>query len=143
MSTIVIRLTGDTSWDDNHVSTSEGLLHSIVCWKEALDLLYLFSANALLNVYVMECPYGDGGDVGQIGGDTWSVDDIVKSELLDERAGLEEEREGLANATGSTCDDCIDRCVSVWLYATVMIHGAAPHLPTFMMAVVVVECVGL
>lgn len=67
--------------------------------------------------------------MGKVGGDTWSVDDIVKSELVDERASLHEEGERLANATGSTCDDydthlaIVDcECDRVEL---------SPHLPTF------------
>lgn len=39
--------------------------------------------------------YGNGGDVREIGGDTGSVDNIVEGELIDERAGLEEEGERL------------------------------------------------
>jgi hypothetical protein len=60
------RLTGNASGDDNDVSASEGLLHAIVGRKEALDL-------------------------GHAGG----VDDIVEGELVDERAGLEKEGQGL------------------------------------------------
>jgi hypothetical protein len=41
--------------------------------------------------------------VGQIGGDTGGVDDIVEAEVVDERAGLEEEGEGLSRT-----------CVSKW-----------------------------
>jgi len=29
--------------------------------------------------------------VGQVGGDTWRVDNIVEGEVVDQRAGLEEE----------------------------------------------------
>lgn len=39
--------------------------------------------------------------MGQVGGDTWCVHNIVEGEVVDERAGLEEERQWLANAT--TC----------------------------------------
>jgi hypothetical protein len=40
--------------------------------------------------------YGHGGDVGEIGGDTGGVDHIVQSELIDERARLQQQREGLS-----------------------------------------------
>jgi hypothetical protein len=70
------RLTGNASGDDNDVSASEGLLHAIVGRKEALDL-------------------GDGGDVRKVGGHAGGVDDIVEGELVDERAGLEKEGQGL------------------------------------------------
>jgi len=33
--------------------------------------------------------------VGEISGNTWGVDNIVESELIDERAGLEEEGQWL------------------------------------------------
>jgi len=104
-SAIIGQLTWNTSWDDNHVSTSKGLFHSAICWEETLNLLCLFSANVPLIACISGCSYSDGGDVGQISGDTWSVDDIVESELVDERASLEEKRQGLTNATGGTCDD--------------------------------------
>lgn len=56
--------------------------------------------------------------MGEIGGDTWGVDDIVEGELVDERAGLEEEREWLADTAGGTCDDCEGLLVDcVWVSA--------------------------
>jgi hypothetical protein len=75
------RLTGNASGDDDNVGASEGLPHAIVGGEEALDL-------------------GDGGDVGEIGGHAGGVDDIVEGELVDERAGLEEEGQRLG---GSEC----------------------------------------
>lgn len=39
--------------------------------------------------------YRGGGDVGEIGGNTGSVDNIVQSQLVDERTGLEEEGQRL------------------------------------------------
>ena len=39
--------------------------------------------------------YGLGGDVGEIGGNTGGVDNIVEGELIDERAELEEEGQRL------------------------------------------------
>lgn len=39
--------------------------------------------------------YRRGGDVGEIGGNTGSVDNIVQSQLVDERTGLEEEGQRL------------------------------------------------
>jgi hypothetical protein len=44
-------------------------------------------------------------DVGDIGGDAWGVDDIKEGKLCDGMVRLEEEGEGLANATRSTEDD--------------------------------------
>jgi hypothetical protein len=41
--------------------------------------------------------YSHGGDMAQIGGDAGGVDDIVEGELVDERAGLEEEGQGLGS----------------------------------------------
>jgi hypothetical protein len=70
------RLTRNASGDDDNVSASEGLLHAIVGWEETLDL-------------------GDRRDVGKVGGYARSVDDIVEGELVDERAGLEEEGQWL------------------------------------------------
>lgn len=39
--------------------------------------------------------YRRGGDVGEIGGNTGSVDNIVQSQLVDEGTGLEEEGQRL------------------------------------------------
>lgn len=44
--------------------------------------------------------------MGQVGGDTGGVDNIVEVELADQRARLHEKRQRLANATGGSCDDC-------------------------------------
>lgn len=41
--------------------------------------------------------YSNRGDVGKIGGDTGSVDDIVQGELVNVRASLQQKREGLFN----------------------------------------------
>jgi len=67
--------------------------------------------------------------VGEIGSDTVRVDDIVKCELVDELAGLEEEGQWLtgvsrisssrldvlhlSNAAGSTSYDCFDHFVDL------------------------------
>jgi len=40
--------------------------------------------------------------VRQISGNTGSIDDIVKSELVNKWGVLDEEREGLSNTTSST-----------------------------------------
>lgn len=68
--------TGNASGDDDDVGSREGLLHSIIGGEVAVD-------------------FGDGGDVGQIGRNTGSVDDIVEGEVVDLFAGLEEERQRL------------------------------------------------
>jgi hypothetical protein len=44
--------------------------------------------------------YGNGGDVGQIGSDTGGVDDIVEGKLVNQRRGLQQEREGLDDRNG-------------------------------------------
>lgn len=50
--------------------------------------------------------YSGRRDVRQVGGDTWGVDDIVQSQLRDERGGLEEEGQRLllsvSNVRGAT-----------------------------------------
>jgi len=97
--------TRNSGWDNDHVGASEGLLHAIVCREVTLDLLPQ-SQCLLFTLQPRKVAYGNGGDVGEIGGDTWGVDNIVESELVDKRASLHEEGERLANATGSTCDDC-------------------------------------
>jgi len=45
--------------------------------------------------------------VGQVGGDAGRVDDVVEGEVVDVRAGLEKEGEGLPNPAGSSSDDCL------------------------------------
>lgn len=79
-------LTWNTSWDDDNVRILERLGHAAIGWEVALDL-------------------GDGGNVRQIRRDTWGVHDIVEGELVDERAGLEEERQRLTDTARGTCDD--------------------------------------
>ena len=52
--------------------------------------------------------------MGEVGGDTGSVDDIVEGEVVDERARLEEEGQWLSDTTGGTCYDCVvDTLVSI------------------------------
>lgn len=46
----------------------------------------------------------------EIGSDTRGVDDIVEGELIDERTGLQQERERLANATRGTKNSCSRAC---------------------------------
>jgi hypothetical protein len=41
--------------------------------------------------------YRGGGDVGKVGSNTRGVDNIVQSQLVDVRAALEEQGQGLAN----------------------------------------------
>lgn len=53
----------------------------------------------------------------KIGGNTGCVDDIVEGEVVDQRAGLEEEGQWLSDTAGSSCDDCKEQWVSacmVW-----------------------------
>lgn len=58
-------------------------------------LLHVISTSRLLPERVGSA-YSWGRDVRKVGGNTGSVDDIVEGELIDERAGLEEERKRLA-----------------------------------------------
>jgi hypothetical protein len=55
--------------------------------------------------------YSGRRDVGQVGGDTWGVDNIVQSQLGDERRGLEEEGQRLLSVSkvrGATAlGDCV------------------------------------
>jgi hypothetical protein len=44
--------------------------------------------------------------VRKVGGDTGSVDDIVERKVVDERAGLEEEGQRLANTASGSGNDC-------------------------------------
>lgn len=76
-------LSGDTSGDDNNLSTGKGLL------KTAL----LGSVSRHLRV---------GGDVGQIGSNTGSSSQIVEGQTGDILVQLEKQRKGLANTAGST-----------------------------------------
>jgi len=69
-------LARDAGGDDDDVGAGEGVLQAVVFGEETVDL-------------------GDGGDVGEISGDAGRVDDIVEGEVVDERAGLEEEGERL------------------------------------------------
>ena len=81
------RPTGNTSRDDNDVSTGQGLGETVISREETVN-------------------GGDGRDVREIGGDTGSVDDIVEREVVDKWAGLEEEGQRLANATSGSGNDC-------------------------------------
>lgn len=74
--------TGNASGDDDDVGTGEGLLHAIVGGEETVD-------------------GGNRGDVGQVGGDTRRVDDIVQREVVDVGGGLEEQGERLKSASVS------------------------------------------
>jgi len=88
-------LTRDTSRDNNDIRAGERLLHAIVGGEETLNA-------------------GNSRDVGEVGGDTGSVDDIVEGEVVDERARLEEEGQWLSDAAGGTCYDCVvDTLVSI------------------------------
>ena len=66
----------DAGWDDDDVSTGEGLFHAIVVGEVAVDL-------------------GNRRDMRQIGGDAGGVDDIVEGEVVDLLVRLEEEGEWL------------------------------------------------
>jgi len=83
------RLAGNTGGDDDDVGILEGSLGALVGGQEAAH-------------------FRVGRDVRQIGRDTGGVDDIVERELVNEGRELQEQREGLANATSSTSNDGLD-----------------------------------
>ena len=68
--------TRNSGWDDDNVSSRERLLHAIVFGEVSVDLRH-------------------GGDVGQVGGDTGGVDDVVEREVVNFLARFEEEGEWL------------------------------------------------
>jgi hypothetical protein len=84
-------LAGNAGRDDDDVGILEGGLCAVVGGEVAAD-------------------FGLGGDVGKVGSNSRGVDNIVQSQLVDVGAGLEEERERLANATRGTSDDGLDHC---------------------------------
>lgn len=69
-------LTWNASGNDADVSSSQGMLESIIFWQVSSNLC-------------------DRGDVGEICGNTRSVDNIVESELVNERGGFAEEGQRL------------------------------------------------
>jgi hypothetical protein len=76
-------LTGDTGRDEDDLGALEGVGEAGGARLVALDL-------------------GLGVDVGDVGGNTGSSADVVEGELSDAGVELEEEGEGLANATAGT-----------------------------------------
>lgn len=72
-------LTGNTGRDDDNVGILERSLGSVIGGEEAGRL-------------------GLGRDVGEIGRDSGSVDDIVERELVNKRGELEEKGEGLRDS---------------------------------------------
>lgn len=83
------RLTGDTGGDDDNVGVLERLSKATIGRKVASH-------------------DGGGVDVRKIGSNTDSVDDIVKSEVGDERRLLEEKRERLADTTSGADNSSLD-----------------------------------
>ena len=75
-SEFVSSRTRNAGRDDDNVSSCECLLHAIVFGEVSVNLRH-------------------GGDVGQVGGDTGGVDDIVEREVVDLLARFEEEGERL------------------------------------------------
>jgi hypothetical protein len=69
-------LTRNASWDDNDVGIGEGLLGSVILWQVTGDLCW-------------------GGDMGEIGRNTWGVDNIIESQLINVWGVLEEEGQWL------------------------------------------------
>lgn len=90
--------TGNASRDDDDIGAGESLLEAVILGEETGDFLRRQSTR-ILGVYSCLVTYGNGGDVRQISGNTGGVDHIVESQLVDQRAGLEEEREGLLVGT--------------------------------------------
>jgi hypothetical protein len=90
--------TGNASRDDDDIGAGESLLEAVILGEETGDFLHRQSTQ-ILGVYSCLVTYGNGGDVREISGNTGGVDHIVESQLVDQRAGLEEEREGLLVGT--------------------------------------------
>jgi hypothetical protein len=67
------RLSGNTCGDNDDICTLESACEAVIGWEIALD-------------------DSRGVDVGQVGGNTWCVDDIEEGELGDGGIGLEEQR---------------------------------------------------
>lgn len=111
-------LTWNASGDDDDVGALEGLGHTAVGWEVAIDL-------------------SDGRDVRQVGGNTWSVDDIVERKVVDERAGLEEEGQRLADTARCTCDDY--KLASVSASVDFNITAATPMADVVMSGCLVIE----
>lgn len=100
-------LTGNTSGDDDDVGILEGGLGAVVGGEVAGGFLMrqvsarfcgvrgVFMSLATTSAKPVLATYGGGGDVREIGSDTGGVDDIVESELVNERRELEEEGQGL------------------------------------------------
>jgi hypothetical protein len=65
-------LTGNASGNDADVSSGQGMLEPIIFWQVSGDLC-------------------NGGYVGEICSNTWSIDYIVECKLVNERGGFAEE----------------------------------------------------
>ena len=99
------KLTGNASGDDNNVGAGQGVLQAVVLGqvtREFLPTMLENKAARLTQESIADVTYSDGGDVREIGSNTRSVDNIVEGKLVNKRAGLQEERQGLANATRGT-----------------------------------------
>ena len=88
--------TRNASGDDNNISILEGGFGSVVLGEVASDFLVLLIA-VVGGTYrdILECTHGNGRDVGQVGSDTWGVDDIVEGQFGDQRRCLEQEGQWL------------------------------------------------
>lgn len=85
---LLLELTWDPSRDDDNVCALERFLDTVPILRQVS-----------LNL-------SDRRNMREVGGDTWGVDDVVESELVDERTGLEQKRQWLTNAARGTRDDC-------------------------------------
>jgi hypothetical protein len=83
------RLTGNSGRNNDDIRVLESKFRSIILGKVAGDFLY--PTSAFLVLILNGCTHGGRGDVGEIGSDTWGIDNIVQCQLSDQRRGLEEE----------------------------------------------------
>lgn len=96
------KLTGNASGDDNNVGAGQGVLQAVILGQVAREFLPTMLENKaarLTQESIADVTYSDGGDVREIGSNTRSVDNIVEGKLVNKRAGLQEERQGLYRTT--------------------------------------------
>ena len=87
--------TGNAGRDDDDVRASESVLQAVILGEETGDFLNRQSTRVVGAGRQLTFTYGNGRDMRQISSNTGSVDHIVEGQLVDQRAGLEEERQGL------------------------------------------------